>query len=60
MHAIEEKAVHPEIGIHGCTVPVRVLHDDGTTARVLIEGTGIHVRQGAVHDVASDAVHRAR
>lgn len=60
MQVIDEKAVLPEIGAHGNTVPVRVLSDDGTTARVQIEGCGIHLRQGAVHAVASTAVRRSR
>ncbi|WP_159107036.1 hypothetical protein [Streptomyces coelicoflavus] len=60
MHVIDEKAVLPETGQHGNTVPVRVLSDDGTTARVQIEGCGIHLRQGAVHTVASTAVRRSR
>lgn len=60
MHQIEEQAARPEIGQHGVIVPVRVLADDGTTARVLIEGAGIHLRQGAVHDVPSTAVKKRR
>ena len=60
LHVIDEKAVRPEIGDGGITVPVRVLDDDGTTARVQIEGCGIHLRQGAVHTVASSAVRRGR
>lgn len=59
MRVIDEKAVLPEIGQHGNTVPVRVLDDDGTLARVQIEGCGIHLRQGAVHIVALTAVRRA-
>lgn len=59
LHQIEEKAVLPEIGECGVTVPVRVLDDDGTTARVQIEGCGIHLRQGAVHNVPSTAVQRS-
>lgn len=58
MHAIEEKAVRPEIGEHGVIVPVRVLSDDGTTARVQIEGCGVLLRQGAVHTVPSSTVTR--
>lgn len=60
MHVIDENAVLPEIGQHGNTVPVHVLDDDGTLARVQIEGCGIHLRQGAVHTVASTAVRRSR
>ncbi|MEU7399989.1 hypothetical protein [Streptomyces sp. NPDC044948] len=60
MHVIDENAVLPEIGEDGTTVPVHVLADDGTTARVQIEGCGVLLRQGAVHQVASTAVRRSR
>ena len=60
IHAIPERAALPHIGTAGCTVPVRVLADDGTTARVQIEGCGIHLRQGQIHSVPSDAVERIR
>lgn len=60
MHQIPERAALPHVGQHGNTVPVRVLTDDGTTASVQIEGCGVHLRQGAVHDVPSTAVERAR
>jgi hypothetical protein len=51
---IAESAVTGHSG--GCNLPVRVLDDNGTTAKVLIEGTGIYLTQGQVHTVASDAV----
>ncbi|MFE4691735.1 hypothetical protein ACFRH6_16950 [Streptomyces sp. NPDC056749] len=57
---ITERAALPHIQSDGCTVPVRVLEDDGTTARVLIEGCGIHLRQGQIHNVASTDVQRIR
>jgi hypothetical protein len=60
MHVIDEKAVRPDLGTAGTTVPVRVLADDGTLARVQIEGCGVLLRQGAVHQVASAAVRRSR
>ncbi|MGW1182977.1 hypothetical protein ACWD7Y_05245 [Streptomyces drozdowiczii] len=60
LHAIPEKAALPHISSDGCTVPVRVLEDDGATARVLIEGCGIHLRQGQIHTVPSDAVQPIR
>jgi hypothetical protein len=59
LHKIDEKAVLPEIGDHGITVPALVLEDDGTTARIQIEGCGIHLRQGQIHTVPSNALQRA-
>ncbi|WP_435279148.1 hypothetical protein [Streptomyces sp. 1222.5] len=59
IHKIDEKAVLPDIDGDGITVPVHVLADDGTTARVQIEGCGIHLRQGQVHIVPSAALQRA-
>jgi hypothetical protein len=60
IHQIPERAALPQVGEHGVTVPVRILTDDGTTARVQIEGCGIHLRQGAVHTVPSTSVERSR
>lgn len=60
IHQICERAVLPHVGEHGVTVPVRVLADNGATARVQIEGCGIHLRQGAVHTVPSHTIHRRR
>ena len=60
INQIPEKAALPHIGEHGNTVPVRVLADDGTTAQVLIEGCGIHLRQGSVHTVPSASVEPRR
>lgn len=59
MHQIREAAVtgHDDIST---TLPVRVLADDGTTARILIEGCGVLLRQGQVQDVPSNAVHTRR
>ncbi|MCX5197212.1 hypothetical protein OOK31_25495 [Streptomyces sp. NBC_00249] len=56
-HAIPERAVLP-VGTDSTIVPVRVLADDGETAQVLIEGCGIHLRQGQIHDVASTDLRR--
>ena len=58
IHQIPERAALPHIGEHGNTVPVRILTNNGTTAQVLIEGCGIHLRQGAVHTVPSNPVER--
>lgn len=58
MPHINERAVRPEIGEHGTTVPVRVLADNGTTARVQVQGCGVLLRQGAVHTVPTTAVRR--
>lgn len=60
MHQMPERAALPHIGEHGNTVPVRILTDDGTLARVLVEGAGIHLRQGSVHTVPSSSVERHR
>ena len=54
---ISESAVTGRAG-SGCEVPVRVLGDDGTTARVLVEGAGVYLRQGGTRTVASAAVQR--
>ena len=58
MHQIDERAVRPELDNDGTTVPVDVLADDGTTARVQVQGCGVLLRQGAVHIVPSTAVRR--
>lgn len=58
MHKIAERAALPHIGEHGNTVPVRVLDSDGTTARVQVEGCGIHLRQGQIHTVPADQIRR--
>lgn len=55
MHVIDESAV---TGRDGTTVRVRVLSDDGRTARVQVEDCGIYLRQGQVHTVDSDQVRR--
>ncbi len=57
MFKISESAVTGRTNT-GCDVPVRVLHDNGTTAKVITEGTGIYVTQGQVHTVPSDAIQR--
>ncbi|MFF7527345.1 hypothetical protein [Streptomyces pseudovenezuelae] len=55
---INEAAVTGGNPDYQVTVPVDVLEDDGTTAKVRIEGCGIHVRQGHIHNVPSTAIHR--
>jgi hypothetical protein len=59
VHKIDENAVLPHIGQNGNTVPVRVIDNDGQTARIQIEGCGIHLRQGQVHTVPTAALQRA-
>lgn len=54
---INESAVTGRVG---CDVPIRVLADDGTSARVITEGTGIHLKQGEVHTVRSSDVKPIR
>jgi hypothetical protein len=57
MHKIPESAIlGRDSGISG--VPIRILDTDGTTARVQIEGCGIHVRQGQIHTVPADKIRR--
>jgi hypothetical protein len=56
----ENAALHHLDPRYVTTVPVRVLADNGTTATVQIEGCGIHLRQGAVHDVPSSTLERRR
>jgi len=53
---INESAVTGFDPKYSLTVPVDVLKDDGSTAQVRIEGPGIHVRQGHIHEVPSDAI----
>lgn len=57
-HEIDERAVRPELGQDGVTVPVDVLADDGVIAQVQVQGCGVLLRQGAVHTVPSTAVRR--
>lgn len=59
INKIPEAAVTGREG-SGCDVPVHVIEDNGTTARVQIEGCGIQLRQGQVHTVASDRIERIR
>jgi hypothetical protein len=57
-HKVAESALTGgEPGISG--VPIRILTDNGTTARVRVEGSGIHVRPGQTHTVASDHIRLA-
>ena len=42
----------------GCDLPVHILADNGTTAEIRIEGTGVYLTQGQVRTVASDAIQR--
>lgn len=53
---ISESAVTGRPG--GCDLPIHVINDNGTTAEVRIEGTGVHLTQGQVHTVASGAIRR--
>jgi hypothetical protein len=54
---IDESAVTGREG-SGCTLPVDVLNDNGTTALVRIEGSGVQLRQGHLHTVASTSIQR--
>ncbi|OKI16607.1 hypothetical protein [Streptomyces sp. CB03911] len=55
---IAEAAITGRSG--GCDLPVRVLNDNGTTAQILIEGTGIYLTQGQVHTVSTTDVRPNR
>jgi hypothetical protein len=56
---IEESAVTGRNG-YGVDLPVYVLEDNGTTARVQIQGCGIQLRQGEIYTVASDRIQPNR
>lgn len=59
MYAIPESAALPHLDPRYVTnVRVHVIENDGTTARVRIEGCGIHLRQGHIHNVLSSALER--
>ena len=59
INKIPEAAVTGREG-SGVDVPVHVIEDNGTTARVQIEGCGIQLRQGQVHTVDSHRIERIR
>lgn len=56
INKISESAVTGRPG--GCDLPIHVINDNGTTAEVRIEGTGVYLAQGQVRTVASDAIQR--
>lgn len=47
-------------GTPGSNVRVRVLKDDGKTAKVIVEDCGVHARQGQIHTVRSSALNEGR
>lgn len=51
---ISESAVTGRPG--GCDLPVHVINDNGTTAEIRIEGTGVYLTQGQIHTVESAAI----
>ncbi|MFE7233873.1 hypothetical protein ACFVAF_25050 [Streptomyces sp. NPDC057596] len=59
VNKIHESAATGRGGI-GRTLPVDVIEDDGTTARVQIQGTGLYLTQGETHTVPSSQVRPNR
>ncbi len=55
INQIHESAVTQRGGL-GKTVPIHVLSDDGTTARIRIEGAGLYLQQGHTHTVPSNTI----
>lgn len=56
-YRVEEKDLH---GVSGSNVRVRVLSDDGKTAKVVVEDAGVLARQGQIRTVPSSALNRGR
>lgn len=48
------------VGHSGSNIPVRVLADDGTTAQVITQGAGVHVRGDQTYKVPSAAINNGR
>lgn len=57
MKRVEEQDL---FGTPGCNVRVKVLKDDGKTAKVMVDDCGIYARQGNIHTVASSALNEGR
>jgi hypothetical protein len=53
----EEKDLY---GVSGSNVRVRVLADDGKTAKVIVEDCGVVARQGEIREVRSSALNGGR
>ncbi len=47
-------------GSPGCNVRVKVLADDGQTAKVIVDGCGVQARQGDRYTVRSSALNGGR
>jgi hypothetical protein len=54
-HHIHETAAIQRGGI-GRILPVRILDNDGTTARVQAQATGLYLTQGQTYTVPSDQI----
>lgn len=48
------------VGRSGSNIPVRVLSDNGTTAQVITQRAGVHVRSDQIYNVPSAAINDAR
>lgn len=57
MKRVEERDL---VGVPGCNVRVKVLADDGKTAKVMVDDCGVQVRQGDIHTVRSSALNGGR
>lgn len=57
MHKVEEKDL---VGYEGSLIPVRVLADNGTTARVITKRAGVHVVGDQIYEVPSSALQNDR
>lgn len=57
MKRVEERDL---FGVSGCNVRVKVLKDDGTTAKVMVDDCGVIARQGDIVTVRSSALNGGR
>ncbi|MER7794882.1 hypothetical protein [Streptomyces sp. NPDC097640] len=57
MHKVEEKAL---VGYEGSLIPVRVLSENGTTARVITKRAGVHVVGDQIYEVPISALQPDR
>ncbi|WP_186319233.1 hypothetical protein [Streptomyces sp. SAJ15] len=53
MYSVEEKDL---VGMKGSLIPVRVLADNGVTARVITKRAGVHVTGDQIFEVPSGAL----
>jgi hypothetical protein len=48
------------VGRSGSNIPVRVLADTGTTAKVITKGAGVHVSGDQTYNVPTAAINNGR